>query len=58
MEEAHEVWLGYHGQQLKFQRDVSAARGFHLRSVGSKLQAGLPKTTATEPERNPDNIQL
>ena len=41
-EEAPEGWLGYHGQQLKFQRDISAAEGFPLRSVGSKLQAGLP----------------
>ena len=38
-EEVQEGWLGSHGWQLKFQRDISAARGFPLRCVGSKAQA-------------------
>ena len=35
-------WLGSHGWQLKCQRDISVAREFPLRRLGSKPQAGLP----------------
>ena len=33
---------GCHRQQLKVWRDISAARGFPLRSVGFKFQVELP----------------
>ena len=49
---------GLHGWQLKFQKDISAARGFPLSNVVSKPQAGHPSLTALDPKKNPDNIQL
>ena len=48
MEEAWEGWLGSYAWQLKFQRDISAARGFPLRNVKSKLQARLPPAYSTK----------
>ena len=42
MEEAREAKLSPHRKQLKFWRDISAARGCPLKSVGSNPQAGLP----------------
>ena len=42
MKEAQEAWLGFYRWQLKIQRDISMAREFPLRRVGSKSQTGLP----------------
>ena len=55
-EEARDGWLGSHGQQLKIQRDISAAKGVSLRSVGSKSQAGLFSLEHQNQEKNPNNI--
>ena len=41
-EQVREGWLGFHGQQIKCWRDISASGGLLLRTVGSKHQAGLP----------------
>ena len=41
-EEAWEGELSSQEWQLKFQRNISVARGFPLKSVGSKPQVGLP----------------
>ena len=56
--EVQEGWLGSHWCQVKFQRDISVAGGFPLRSVGSKPQARLLAYIAPELERNPGSIQL
>ena len=36
-EEVQEGWLGSHGWQLKFQRDISAAEGVPLEKSGSTV---------------------
>ena len=57
-EEASEGCLCTHWCQLKCWKDISVARGFPLRNVGSKPQAGLPNLQPENQERNPYNTWL
>lgn len=41
-EETQEEWLGSHRWHLNWRRNISMARGFFLRTVGSKSQVGMP----------------